>query len=126
MKQFLSVILFFFGTSLYAQQQLFWFTTNKKMGFRDAQGNIIIRPAFIYIENFSEGLACAGIGTTEETGLYGFINPKGDWVIMPQYNSARSFSNGLAAVMMQGYWGYIDTAGKWVMRPQYHLAGPFS
>lgn len=43
---------------------------------------------------------------------YGFIDKNGTFVIEPQYDEVRLFSNGLAAVKLDGKWGFIDTLGK--------------
>lgn len=44
----------------------------------------------------------------------------------PQYESAGSFSEGLAAVKQGGRWGYIDAAGKEAAAARYQSAGSFS
>lgn len=46
--------------------------------------------------------------------------------IAPQYEDAKSFSNGYAAVKKNGKWGYIDETGKVIVDFQYDWAGPFS
>lgn len=51
--------------------------------------------------------------------LYGFINMKGDIVIPTIYESARAFSDGLAAVCKNEKWGYIDTKGEIIIPIQY-------
>ena len=47
-------------------------------------------------------------------------------VIPPQFDGARTFSEGLAAVKKNGKWGYIDTEGKTVIGFQYDAAYSFS
>lgn len=39
---------------------------------------------------------------------WGFVDTNGKVVIEPQYENARSFSNGLAAVSKDGKWGFIN------------------
>lgn len=49
------------------------------------------------------------------TGLYGYLNSFGAWVISPTFRYARDFNTdvGLAVVQNQnGYWGAINTLGQ--------------
>lgn len=49
------------------------------------------------------------------TGLYGYLNSFGAWVISPTFRTARDFNSevGLAIVQLQnGYWGAINTLGQ--------------
>lgn len=57
---------------------------------------------------------------------YGFIDRSGKMVIQPQYEKARSFSEGLAAVAEKGKWGFIKTNGEWAIQPQFENARWFS
>ncbi|MGB1040749.1 MAG: WG repeat-containing protein, partial [Flavobacteriales bacterium] len=43
-----------------------------------------------------------------------------------QFDDARDFSNGLAAVKTAGLWGFIDTNGKMVIEPQYFKVSDFN
>ena len=72
---------------------------------------------FSYLSGFSEGLSAARV-TWE--GKFGFINKKGDFVIEPKFNWAKSFSEGLAGAEGEsdGY-GFIDKSGNWVIEPQF-------
>lgn len=56
----------------------------------------------------------------------GFIDKTGNMVIEPAYVRAGSFSDGLAAVLIDGLWGYIDTRGQIVIEPQFTGAKPFN
>lgn len=47
-------------------------------------------------------------------------------VIAPQYQDARQFSEGLAAVKKDGKWGYIDTEGNTVIPFRFDDAGSFN
>ena len=55
-----------------------------------------------------------------------FIGTKGNVAIDFRFDSCRSFSEGLAAVMIGGKWGYIDKSGKMVIEPRLTEAEPFS
>ena len=57
---------------------------------------------------------------------WGFVNASGEMVIEPQYEDARSFSNGFAAVMQDDKWGFIDMSGKMVIEPQFENAKDFN
>lgn len=51
------------------------------------------------------------------TGLYGYLNNLGLWVIAPQFKGASSFSNGIARVYDGRYYGAINPLGQWVIQP---------
>lgn len=51
------------------------------------------------------------------TGLYGYLNNLGIWVIAPQFKSAGRFQNGLARVRPGYYYGAINPLGQWVVQP---------
>lgn len=44
----------------------------------------------------------------KQNGKWGFIDADGNWFIEPQYEEARSFSNGFAAIMRNGRWGFVN------------------
>lgn len=46
---------------------------------------------------------------------WGFVDSKGNVKIKPQYDTAKSFSNGLAAVCKDGKWGFINSDAKVVV-----------
>ncbi|MDR1654265.1 MAG: WG repeat-containing protein [Prevotellaceae bacterium] len=68
-----------------------------------------------YAVSFSEGLAM--IVTAD--GKYGFVDKSGKTVINPQFESANSFSEGLAAIEQNNKCGFIDKTGKIVINPQF-------
>ena len=47
-------------------------------------------------------------------------------VINPEYGKAEPFSEGLAAVALNGKWGYIDKNGRFVIKPRFSEAQTFS
>ncbi|NLE11775.1 MAG: WG repeat-containing protein [Actinobacteria bacterium] len=55
----------------------------------------------------------------------GYVDTTGAWVIEPRFNHACAFSEGLAAVCVDGNWGYIDTTGAWVIGPQFDFTQCF-
>jgi len=52
-------------------------------------------------------------------GMWGYIDKTGKMIIKPHFESAREFSEGLAAVMVERKWGFIDKSGKMVIKPQF-------
>ncbi|MCL2772366.1 MAG: WG repeat-containing protein [Oscillospiraceae bacterium] len=99
-------------------------------------GNVIFR--YDSISSFGEN----GLAAASKDGKWGFINKKGEVVIPLVYDTARNFSDGLAAVGMiddtnatllptwRNSWyykyGYIDTTGKLVIPMIYNSAYDFS
>lgn len=59
-------------------------------------------------------------------GQWGFVDRDGAVMIEPQYQNARSFSAGLAAVYDGAAWGFINEAGRWVISAQFADAGYFT
>lgn len=54
----------------------------------------------------------------KETKLFGYkVKSSGDWVIEPQFDKARNFSNGVAEVETGGGTGVIDVNGDFVLEP---------
>lgn len=62
------------------------------------------------------------ITVNEKTG---FINTAGDIVIVPRFESAQEFSEGLCAVRIGGKYGFIDTGGVITIPPVYDYATEF-
>ncbi len=60
------------------------------------------------------------------SGLWGFKDSTGNWVIAPEFNFASQFSEGLAGVCMNGKWGYINPEGEVAIPCQFDDATYFS
>lgn len=68
---------------------------------------------------------CSPYSSEEHIGLFpaksgdkwGYIDTTGKFVINPQFDEARLFQEGLAAVEIGGKWGEIDKTGKIVINP---------
>lgn len=94
-----------------------------------------------YCKSFSEGLAVAGRGAWCEStempggsapefrGKCGFIDTAGTGAIAFEYDDARSFSEGRAAVGLRGKyyvkWGYVAPSGELVVPCRYFEAEAF-
>jgi len=57
---------------------------------------------------------------------WGFVNQKGEWVIQPAYDKAKTFVNGLAPVSKGKIWGYINEKGEEVISFDYRDAEIFA
>jgi len=57
---------------------------------------------------------------------WGYIDTNGKLVIKNKYDDCRDFSEGLAAVNLDGLWTYIDRTGKVLMPPRYRTAQRYS
>lgn len=82
---------------------------------------------FLPINNssFSEGFSVVSVlnGASRQ---YGYIDKTGNYIIKPQFSQAHNFSEGLAAVGINGKWGYIDKTGQFAINPIFDYAYGFS
>lgn len=72
----------------------------------------------VYDEKLKEKakLDCSDVDCISTDGIiafckdskWGFVNTSGEVIIQPEYNKAKSFSNGLAAVYNGDKWGFIN------------------
>lgn len=67
------------------------------------------------IYDYSEGIAMAVV----YSGQFGYLDENQNWIIKPQFDAAREFKNGYAAVRKNGKWGIIDKSGEWIINPMY-------
>ena len=56
---------------------------------------------------------------------YGFRNTLGEEVVAPAFDLAYAFSEGLAAVRINGKYGYLNVTGKLVVPPKYDFTWRF-
>lgn len=118
-----------------------------KTGFIDKSGKFIVHAKYTECKSFKEGMAAVSIGGTVQNysdcpeysivtsktpfnqsyaGKWGFVDRTGQEVIKLQYDDARDFCEGLAAVRVGKEWGFIDKHGDMKIKPKYELAGDFS
>jgi hypothetical protein len=92
-----------------------------KFFFIDNNGNRITAE-FDAAFDFQDDLASVRVGNKA-----GFIRRDGSFALIPQYESAGSFSEGLASFSVDGKKvGFIDKAGNVVVEPTYTYADSFS
>lgn len=105
-------------------------------GYIDRNGAIKIKGPFYPAGDFSEGVAPAA----SEDFKFGFIDNQGKWVVSPVWDSADSFSEGLAGVGTDTgafddeesrQWpifkcGFVDKSFKLVIPQKFRAVRPFS
>jgi len=100
-------------------RRAFFSGEQKKYGYADEKGNIVIPPRFEDALPFSDELAAVQV-KTDGTKKWGFIDLNGQMVIQPVYvNAPGRFSEGHAAVRIgptfyQYQMTYIDRTGRQV------------
>jgi hypothetical protein len=67
-----------------------------------------------------------GIAGVRIDGRWGFIDRSGSFVVKPEYEELRSFSEGCACVRRDGKWGMIDTDGRLVLECQFDELEPLN
>lgn len=97
----------------------------RKYGYMDKTGRVVIPPSFHNSGHFSEGLAWVAV-LRERKWLYGFIDETGKMVIEPQFvYQPGDFVDGLAKVMGQTAAGFIDATGRFRITIEYEHSGDF-
>jgi hypothetical protein len=100
-------------------QELYPFEENsfgdKKMGYRDAAGNIIVPAKYYEAKPFNNGLGEISLLDEKVTWRYGFVDAKGKLVIPAIYSRVYEFSEGLIGVELNGKAGFLDAQGKQVV-----------
>jgi hypothetical protein len=91
----------------------------------DAAGSPIRLPGLSPAGRFSEGLLPVASGDNNRF-KYGYADHQGKLIIAAQFDTAEAFSEGLAAVEINGRWGYVDRSGKMVIPARFCHAEQFS
>lgn len=76
-------------------------------------------------EDFSEGLASFEVKKNDGYLYCGYIDKTGKTVIPPQFGDCERFSEGLAAILLEGKWYYINKTGKVVISAPFFLVEDF-
>jgi hypothetical protein len=82
--------------------------SDRKMGFINKEGILVIPPLYDEVGDFTAGLCSAG-----KDGKWGFLDKKGGIAVEFVYDEIgeHGFQGGLAAVRQNAFWGAIDKKG---------------
>lgn len=95
---------------------------NRKAGFINLKGKIVVAPKYKDAGRFSQNLAPVQF----ENGKWGYIDKSGKIAVKPIFDWALMFREGLALIQIGEKWGYINLTGKIVIKPQFAHANSFS
>lgn len=84
----------------------------KKWGFIDTLGRVVIKPKYDQAENFSEGLAKVRIS---QKG-WGLVNTEGVEILKPMFDFIGEFVGDEAIVKASGKEGFIDRQGNLIRK----------
>ncbi|HEB9431723.1 TPA: WG repeat-containing protein [Campylobacter coli] len=87
---------------------------DKKMGFSNISGKLIIDAKFDWVDDFSQGLAIVKFN-----GKFGVIDKKGNFVIQAKFEAIKNFKENVAAVCLNDKWGFVDKKGKIIIKAKY-------
>lgn len=104
------------------ERAVVWVATDRgvRATYIDPTGRRITEPRLTAAEDFD----ATGVGAGWIDEQWGYIDDRGEWVIEPQFHSARPFNEGRAAVARYAYppevsedvpyaWTHIDAQGRW-------------
>ncbi|MGN0395322.1 MAG: WG repeat-containing protein [Coprococcus sp.] len=89
----------------------------------DADGNDIGGHSYRDAKLFND---TSGYAAVKISSKWGFVDMDGNIVIEPQYEDARSFSNGVAAVKKNDRWGFIDSNNNLVIEYKFNNVKDFN
>ena len=79
---------------------------------------LVLLSSFLPFAQLAEQYPVPSLATS---GLYGYVDGKGSFVIKPQFEKAMPFSeDGLARVRRNDGWSVINTSGKYITKKPYH------
>lgn len=95
---------------------------NRKFGYMDLEGKMVINPQFDSATPFVGDKACV-----KANDSWGVIDKSGKYVINPQFESIEIASDDMYAVRVKGgdKWGFCDKNGKLIINPQFESVGSF-
>ncbi len=119
----LFAILLFLGRSVGISAQDLRIVSDSKgrIGFSDADGNIVIKCIYTAALPFEDGLA-----RVCKKDQWGMIDSLGNPVLPVKYDEIYPFERGVAKVRIKDNYGLIDGKGQWVLPPDYTHISPFN
>jgi len=79
----------------------------------DVKGNQFPLPVGYTLEGYSDGVILL---KNNDTGLYGCMNYKSEWIVQPQYSHVTPSLSGMIVVGNEnGKKGLVDTRGNWIL-----------
>lgn len=129
-----------------SHDQLLVVVQDHKYGYIDHSGRIVIRPQFIWANDFWRDLGtvyvCGHFVSINSSGTIvplrvaipgqleiqregqkvGFVDEHGRFKVSPSFDDALPFRGGLAAVKVGEKWGFTDRSGRQIIRPQFTAA----
>lgn len=76
------------------------FNLNSNVGVIDDKGNVITRKNYNFISEFSDGMALVAMNYKNGDYRYGYINLKGEEVILPKFIMGYDFKDGIALIKL--------------------------
>ena len=85
-------------------------TIEKKMGYINNKGEVVINAKFLGLGYFSDGIAWAKTFDKK----VGYIDKQGNWMVEPKYIAVKEFDklSGIARVKIIDKWSYISKTGE--------------
>jgi hypothetical protein len=84
----------------------------RKWGFIDTTGKVVVKPKYDQVENFQEGLARVRIS---QKG-WGLVNTQGVEILKPMFDFIGEFMGDEAVVRASGKQAFIDKAGNLIKK----------
>jgi hypothetical protein len=104
-----------------AYKSLYIVYKDRKVGYIDAAGKLVIKASYNRATNFKDGFAIV----SHTGGKQFFIDMTGRKLAAPAFEEAWLFTDGLAGVKIKGKWGFIDRNGKLVIPAKFDSADGF-
>ena len=122
-KTYLARIIFIFIACSGYADYLYPIQCGGNYGYMNISGVVIVKPAYIYVDEFSDGFGIA----KKYNGSYDILNSRGEVGFNLLVDAMKKFREGLAPIKLDGKWGFVNTEGNIIIEPQYfYVAGFFS